>query len=528
MVAATEAFYNSRATGLALYDPSTGEGDLTDQWLTARADFLAARLQLNSEDSSVVVGPTSDFINYHDAGSNVDVNVVPIWSRLGQNPTGSSQLYDYWFGAVVDETHDGGGGIDHMFGGDGIDVLRGLAGADYLEGGSGDDTLQGGDDRDTLIGMQDDDILEGGAGADRLEGGLGFDRYRIVEGQAGDTIRDIDGLGQITLISTDGNTLTGLTGGDLVNGTAGGVQVYSSADKRFEYLLKPQADGTQTLTILHGTDHIVVENFHNGDLGIQLNDDPPPVPPNTINGTAQDDIDLVGSQGDENIYGFAGNDNLHGNNGFDVIRGGIGNDYLEGGYLGGPDTTGDRIYGEEDDDVLIGAPRGSTDDGGDVLDGGAGRDFVRRQSGMDVLDGGTGDDALSGGSGVDVLEGGDGADILVGDFDVRADATRTWTVAPQYTSDGWAIDLQFTNTFDSPGSSDDGADALHGGNGNDILFGNRGDATLHGGADDDQLIGGRGRHHVEVREGVPRLFGTGLVLAATARSDGGRESSELT
>ena len=48
----------------------------------------------------------------------------------------------------------------------------------------------------------------------------------------------------------------------------------------------------------------------------------------------------------------------------------------------------------------------------DVIEGGAGHDWLVGRGGNDYLLGGSGDDTLEGGTGADVLEGGRGNDVL--------------------------------------------------------------------------------------------------------------------
>ncbi|RII80428.1 type I secretion C-terminal target domain-containing protein [Pseudomonas monteilii] len=55
-----------------------------------------------------------------------------------------------------------------------------------------------------------------------------------------------------------------------------------------------------------------------------------------------------------------------------------------------------------------------SNDGNDILNGGAGNDILFGQGGDDTLDGGKGNDILIGGAGKDILLGGEGDDILIG------------------------------------------------------------------------------------------------------------------
>jgi Ca2+-binding RTX toxin-like protein len=156
----------------------------------------------------------------------------------------------------------------------------------------------------------------------------------------------------------------------------------------------------------------------------------------TFNGTAGDD-NLVGTNfpapsGNDTINGFEGNDTLSGLRGNDSLRGGIGVDHLIGG---------------DGDDWLTADPfksDGSPEDGGDVIEGGAGIDTlyyttisgtvgvtvnlaagtgsggatlsgIEKVTGSnyaDSLTGDAGDNELDGGLGLDTLSGGDGDDTL--------------------------------------------------------------------------------------------------------------------
>ncbi|WP_334177264.1 hemolysin [Pseudoxanthomonas sp.] len=88
------------------------------------------------------------------------------------------------------------------------------------------DLLIGDGGNDTLRSHRGDDILIGGRGRDRMEGGEGHDTYVV---DAGDTVRDSDGLGEVRW---GGQPLTGgvRTASDPAN-------TYRSDDGRFSYAL---------------------------------------------------------------------------------------------------------------------------------------------------------------------------------------------------------------------------------------------------------------------------------------------------
>jgi Ca2+-binding RTX toxin-like protein len=124
--------------------------------------------------------------------------------------------------------------------------------------------------------------------------------------------------------------------------------------------------------------------------------------------------------------------------------------------------------------------------GNDILIGGAGHDALHGGAGDDTLAGGRGNDLLFGGLGADHLDGGAGIDLLAGS-DVVTHAANTddalgaavtrlaaaWKAGRSYaarvTSLRSSADL-------SASSTDDSADLLHGGTGNDWFLTNPEDA----------------------------------------------------
>ena len=169
---------------------------------------------------------------------------------------------------------------------------------------------------------------------------------------------------------------------------------------------------------------------------------------NVIGGEGDDDIttgsgdDVVaGEGGDDAIVTGPGDDRLLGGGGDDLLNGGEGADVIDGGA--GADTISagagdDRVFaGEDGDDVIPGAgddvvDLGAGDDlvaalgtlggsgGDDVIRGGAGDDDIADDAGANTLFGGAGDDRIDlrdeeAEATGDVGDGGDGDDVLIGD-----------------------------------------------------------------------------------------------------------------
>ena len=116
--------------------------------------------------------------------------------------------------------------------------------------------------------------------------------------------------------------------------------------------------------------------------------------------TSKEDMLILGGSGNEFIKAGQGNDFIVGWGGNDTIYGGAGNDFIIAwDYRVDADKTTCpqipcnpkdpvKIYGEEGDDILMGAG------GDDLLDGGDGNDTITGLGGNDILITGSGDDIV--------------------------------------------------------------------------------------------------------------------------------------
>ncbi|HMS82056.1 MAG TPA: calcium-binding protein [Nitrospira sp.] len=472
---------------LALYDPATGFGEVTEQYLTDRAAFLLAKLDLTLNNRTT---PSDSFTltHYQDDASGFKVPAgIPSLAR--EYRFGSDQA-DTLHGSLVLTTDD------HLYGGGGGDQLFGHGGDDYLQGDSGNDHM------------------DGGTGSDTLYGGLGFDTY-VLDPDGEDVIEDGDRQGMVQL--TNRLVLGGIRKANEPEDT------YNSVDGLFRFV----QSGT-TLTI-NGT--VTIQNWQPGMLGITLHDlstlptaTPPAInynnglPGQTLNGDDNPNTlgPLGGSGARFNVtaFGNGGDDWVFANQasqGHHQFFGGTGSDLLEGA-LGD-----DRLYGEDGRDILFGY------EGDDVLDGGNQEDALSGGLGNDVLDGGAGEDSLTGNGGADILRGGTGADLLAGDAVATALADMGADVLDGEAGTDWLFgflgddvliggsddDHLYGDTLpaDSPNfnyvwpgqsipitatpftSLTGGADHLDGGAGDDYLQGDAGNDVLLGGTENDTLYG---------------------------------------
>jgi Ca2+-binding RTX toxin-like protein len=138
---------------LDLYDPSTGQGELTEQYLIDRARFAVLNAQaLQTIEPNLFL--SLDY--FEDAATQTTIGPPTILTD------------QFIFGGINNDGIDGGFGDDHLFGGAGYDVISDNDGNDYLEGNGQYDILSGGAGNDKLLGGQGNDTLSGGIGNDTL------------------------------------------------------------------------------------------------------------------------------------------------------------------------------------------------------------------------------------------------------------------------------------------------------------------------------------------------------------------------
>ncbi len=555
---------------LALYDPATGTGEMTDQYLNDRGAFLLARLALTLSNIPAPFSPS--LTHYKDMTSGIEVPATfPNFQR------------EYVFGGSDAETLEGHVLTDdHLYGGDGVDTLLGYGGRDYLQGDDGNDTLDGGSGADRMFGgrgndtyivddvgdqvievgdngsdtiqtsatfsllgttvenlvltgtanlsgtgNEQDNLILGNSGMNRLEGKggtdhlIGGDKNDILLGGTGDIDLLEGGIGFDTYIYHSGDGMDRIEDSDAQGQIIfddhllqGGIRRAGDAANTFTSL-----DG-RTTYVLSGTDLIVNgvlivnENFQSGQMGIQLRD---------VSEMPRDAGFLAGSFSDTYIGG-----------------GEI--EYLR------PGSGATEIYANGGDDVLAGDSSPVFGAFDDLLDGGGGNDVFIGGFGDDYLIGGSGDDYAFMTEG-DMFLGGDGDDYAVGAADYW-DSSGLRIDGGAYYADGGVGNDTFLGEM--------GADVLLGGDGNDLLRGenrpagwvslfddnfmwNRspqsavislsgGDDYLDGGAGNDLLVGDGGNDILLGGAGDDRLYGESdftQTIAGDDWLDGGEGNDSL-
>lgn len=530
------------AERMALYDSSTGQGQITAQWIDDRSAMVTALVDKLSQSWKGNAQGTAN-IHYWDATSQTDVLVDDPTSQVGiLTGTSDVQRSQYLFGGSGAEHLQGNYLADHLYGGAGNDVLTGLEDSDYLEGGTGNDTLNG------------------GAGNDQLNGGTGDDTYQL-QSSGGGIDRLLDGQGQ-DRIEVDGTQVQGV-----FRPTQSSGHNYYSADRSYQLQLIDSTTETWRLSMRDASTGnykslAELEGWKSGQYALIL--DNTPTEPVRINlgfpisvaylnmdaSGATKGVSFQGGKKSDSFTGTAYSDVITTGDGLsnlvntwggdDLIVGGSGRDYVRTGPNSTTNTVSDNdiAFGGEESDVLLGGAgedqlwggydneawnTGGSNDRGDWLSG---------ESGNDALTGSNRSDVLFGGAGEDILKGGNGADLLLGDAQytpyskatslpytegltqtfvwnsslgdmVKLDA-GSYSLYPVMIASGnafswaWSITASGDFTLTNPAglvinmravTSNGGADWLDGGAGNDWLAGQTGDDRLWGGDGDDILYG---------------------------------------
>lgn len=403
---------------------------------------------------------------YAEAGGGNDV--ISLLSGTDQREATRGEEVPF----TLDAELDGGYGDDQIDSGAGNDFINGGPGNDTINARSGDDIVIGGPDD----AVDDNDSLDGGIGIDILYGGPGID---VLNGGPG---KDL------------------LAGGNGDDNLAGGPGMPPNSE--VEEIIK---DFTDVLVGGEGND-IQEGSFDTDYLFGDTSFPDLPLSSDFSMGTdrgavVQTAIDNAASMNCQSILGGDGDDNLIGGDGDDYLYGGGGNDRMEG------EKGNDTMCGNDGHDTLTGGK------GADWLYGNAGHDWLQGDQGDDHLYGGTNDDDLLGGEGSDTLYGNEDNDILIGDMGSMeghpedCEEEEEDICIPVDHPDDTSQAPEFVIPVTEPPAVSDisYADTMHGGSGNDFMFGeydidhmygDAGDDYMEGNAGDDIMDGGTGSDHM--------------------------------
>ena len=377
--------------------------------------------------------------------------------------------------------------------GPGNNVLNGEDAADNPHHtGSNNDLLIGTEGQDDILnGLGGYDVLVGGSGNDVLNGGDGND---VLAGGAGNDYL-IGGSGIDWLEGGDGNDTYFWNTGDgfdtILDSDGNGSIAYDGAilaggAQHGDDRVHRDANNHLYVDVGNGRmvidGNILIEDQQAGELGLTM------VGPAAIT-TPQ--YTISGTGGDDNIHinlSDVAEDVIDTGAGQDFVFASYGNDIIIGGA--GSDALdgfggNDHIYADSIVSVADAIALGNTQAGTGLLG-----DALSGDGGNDILIGGAGDDILSGGADADLLVGGAGKDYIFGDTDWAAGNGRDWGVVNNVLVGGaGGIALWTGNTSDViyAGAGDD---RVWGELGNDVIFGEKGSDLLVGGSGNDVILGG--------------------------------------
>jgi len=414
-------------------------------------------------------------------------------------------LYGIRYMISLNCSMEAGGGSNDIHGNGGDDILLGGGcSEDYLEGNAGNDVIagdcvkvvfyedyhlesirstslevgesdeiHGGGGDDIVIGGQDEDIIFGDSESDILLGDSGHILFYPLELERLKESSDPGYFWNVPqLIKTVG---CAFSGNDEIYGGGGAV----------DYII---AGGLDDTVYGDGGSDLVF-----GDHGSILlyQEDPYKLKfATTTYSNCTRGADIIGlGAGNDIAFGGALGDTIQGGDGQDIILGDFGMYNAEIQFL--PNQYFESIT----DDPLSAGP--------DMIDGGAGDDFLMGQEYNDTIEGGDGSDDILGGhhkrfgyDGSDTLSGGDGDDVILGDNGeiirdvVSLEAEHPWMV---HKWKKYAYPFETERIRDVRRYDDidhvQGDDKIFGGSGNDILHGQRGNDEMHGEEGEDELFG---------------------------------------
>lgn len=226
-----DSLYEQHNAGgkLAIYDPATGIGLISKEWLADRAEMLLWKTEL-----ALIDGVTDAKVPYLDGDQAL---------RLEDRSTG-----------LVIHLRNVGDVPNVIFGDDrseNISALDGTKANDRFYGGAGNDTLKGGDGDDYLEGGSGNDHLYGGKGYDVLKGGQGDDHYYYDVNGSASLINDREGNNELVIMGHPVSEITSVS-------ESGDVFI----DEYKNYYHRGQ-DG-ELIVSVSGGGQIKVENFFNG------------------------------------------------------------------------------------------------------------------------------------------------------------------------------------------------------------------------------------------------------------------------
>lgn len=371
-------------------------------------------------------------------------------------------------------------GNTELLGDAGADTILGGWGEDFIDGGAGRDTINAGDGEDTVVYDPNDISVEADGGYDTIDASnAAATNVRSGKGVTIDlsSNRDIFFNFEAVIGSQFNDTLTGDNANNSFDGGAGSDVI--------------KAGGGDDFVVFDPNDTLVDGGFDQDRLGAE--NSPFGVTIDLSGKTYINFENIQGSYFDDVLTGDANRNDIWGNGGDDVIDGGAGYDYIIPGD--GNDTW---IYDPEDNvDEWFDYYYGPYVGGIDTIDASAATGPVAidmseySYRGFENFVGSASDDNVTGNAWDNVIEGGAGADLINGG---GSSGNPSIGDTASYAGSTVAVTVNLGTNTNSGGDAEGdqlwGINNLLGSQGDDVLTGDIGDNILEGGGGADQLDGG--------------------------------------
>jgi len=228
-------------------------------------DVLTDRItsQTNLFPKTFDGGAGVDLVDFSYIDTTLNINLANNSATVLAPGSGSDANY------VINNIENvlGGKNGDIILGNSSKNLFNGGDGFDTLKGESGNDTLNGGGDKDTLIGGTGDDILDGGSGADTYIFDLADNEDTIMSSELADKVEVV--LGGVNTV---------LQGEAILSAQQNWTYEFNYGASNMTSYFNWTGDidtagSTGTLTVDFDATlyyDLVIENFQNGDFGIDL------------------------------------------------------------------------------------------------------------------------------------------------------------------------------------------------------------------------------------------------------------------
>lgn len=449
-------------------------------------------------DDSYILDNSGDSIT-ETAGNGVDTVVAGFTYSLA-----GTQLENLTLTGTGNINGTGNASDNVLIGNSGANALNSDGGNDTLDGGAGADTLTGGTGNDIYVIDNTGDVITEYAneGTDTVQSSITYLLGTNLENLTLTGFGAINGTGtsgnNVLIGNGNANTLTGLAGDDRLDGGAGADTLVGGTDN--DTYVVDNAGDVVTELANEGTD--TVESYISYTLG-----------------TNQENLTLVGSAL-VNGAGNSLNNVMTGNSGNNVLDGGAGVDTLIGGtgddtYV--VDSTGDVVTEQANEGIdtvqssitytLADKPNleNLTVTGNSVTGTGNSGNNVLSSLGIgNTLLGGLGDDTyMIGYYGETITEAAnEGIDTVVyqgQSLYTLGSNLDNLTLTGNYDDETGAHPIGTGNALsNSMTGSNAGFSELHGGDGNDTLYGGASGTALYGDAGADVYHGGTGNDSLYV------------------------------